>query len=235
MARQKANIEYRITRAEPRKRIAGAHEIGAGRSPARPGEPQIRNNSVVRVAAFEPRSLANGPGIRAVLWVQGCGRRCPGCFNPDFLSLQGGKPADANEVANWMVQAIHESPDSIEGITFSGGEPFDQAAPLAQIAGKIKALGLGVIIFTGYTWKELQSSRDEGWRELARASDLLVAGPYREGNPGHHPLLSSANQEFVFLTERYREAVLSEKRRKSEFRIGADGSARSIGFPAGIK
>jgi len=90
---------------------------------------------------------------------------------------------------------------------------------------------LGVLIFTGYTWNELKPSREDGRQELLGASDLLIAGPYEERNPGNHPLSSSANQEFIFLTERYRDALASPTRRRAEYRIGADGIIRVLGFP----
>jgi anaerobic ribonucleoside-triphosphate reductase activating protein len=123
------------------------------------------------------------------------------------------------------------SSNPLEGITFSGGEPFDQAAPLALIARKAREHNLGVMIFTGYAKNELQSSGDPGHQELMNSSDLVIAGPYEEGNPGNHPLLSSANQEFIFITERYRNILMSDNKRKAEFRIGTDGSVRISGFP----
>jgi anaerobic ribonucleoside-triphosphate reductase activating protein len=143
--------------------------------------------------------------------------------------LQGGNLVEVSEVINWIVEAMRES--SLEGITFSGGEPFDQAVPLSQVASKARELGLGVLVFTGYTWNELQSSREAGRQELLGASDLLIAGPYEEGNPGNHPLLSSANQQFIFLTGRYRDALAAPARRRAEYRIGADGIIRVLGFP----
>jgi len=214
------------------------------------------NNRQLRVASFEPRSLVNGPGVRAVLWVQGCGRRCPGCFNPDFLPRAGGRDVPVQEAIQWIQSAaavhhptIHSSthpqlPSArLEGVTFSGGEPFDQAAALAEVARAVRAMGLGVLIFTGHPWEDLERSADSGHRALLEAADLLVAGPYQRDNPPiqqsthpaihcppPHPLLSSANQELVFLTERYRNTDFG-RRRRAEYRIGADGTVRSSGFP----
>ncbi len=199
------------------------------------GPPRLRISArdSLRVAAFEPRSLVNGPGVRAVLWVQGCGRRCPGCFNPDFLSREGGRWVAVSEVVRWIEDAGRSASGPIEGVTFSGGEPFDQAEALAAVARSVREQGLGVMVFTGHPWADLREGGRAGWAELVAASDLLVAGPYQRETPGAHPLLASGNQELVHVSTRYPEAVSGGVRRRVEFRIGADGDARVTGFPSG--
>ena len=178
----------------------------------------------IQVAAYLPRSRANGPGLRSVLWVQGCPLRCVGCFNPDLLCFEGGHSEAVAAVADRML-----SDAETEGVSFSGGEPFAQAAPLAELAERIRAAGKGVLIFTGCTAAVLAARTDAGTRRLLAAADLLVAGPYRRELPSRHPLLASANQELVFLTERYRDADLGPRR--SEIRIGAGGELTLTGFP----
>ncbi|HRZ47435.1 MAG TPA: 4Fe-4S cluster-binding domain-containing protein [Candidatus Paceibacterota bacterium] len=123
-----------------------------------------------------------------------------------------------------------QSLPALEGVTFSGGEPFDQASALAVVARAARGMGLSVFIFTGYPWEELQRSVDPGHRALLEVSDLLVAGPYDRNLPCKHPLLASANQQLVFLTDRYRHFDFEQKR-KVEFRIGPDGDVRVSGFP----
>ena len=185
-------------------------------------------NDCLHIAAYLPRSRANGPELRSVLWVQGCPFRCAGCFNPDFLpfaSGRSGREAATREVADWML-----TESETEGVTFSGGEPFAQAGALACVAECVRAAGKGVLVFTGYDAIELRSSRNPGFRRLLQAADLLVAGRYRSEMPGRHPLLASANQELVFLTERYREADFGGRRR-TEFRIAASGAITVSGFP----
>jgi anaerobic ribonucleoside-triphosphate reductase activating protein len=117
-----------------------------------------------------------------------------------------------------------------EGVSFSGGEPFAQAGALAEVAERVRAAGKGVLVFTGYDAIELRSSRNPGFRRLLQASDLLVAGRYRSEMPRRHPLLASANQELVLLTERYRRADFGGRRR-TEFRIAANGTITVSGFP----
>lgn len=182
-------------------------------------------NDCLHIAAYLPRSRANGPGLRSVLWVQGCPFRCAGCFNPDFLPFAGGREVATREVADWML-----AESETEGVTFSGGEPFAQAGALAEVAERVRAAGKGVLVFTGYDAIELRSSRNPGFRRLLQAADLLVAGRYRSEMPGRHPLLASANQELVLLTERYRGADFGGRRR-TEFRIAASGAITVSGFP----
>ena len=182
-------------------------------------------NDRLHIAAYLPRSRANGPQLRSVLWLQGCPFRCAGCFNPDFLPFAGGREVATRDVADWM---LNES--ETEGVTFSGGEPFAQAGALAEVAGRVRAAGKGVLVFTGYDAIELRSSRNPGFRRLLQAADLLVAGRYRSEMPGRHPLLASANQELVLLTERYRGADFGGRRR-TEFRIAASGAITVSGFP----
>lgn len=180
--------------------------------------------STLRLAAFLPRSRANGPGLRSVLWVQGCALRCEGCFNPDFRPFAGGYEATVDEV----IALLLAQPDT-EGVSFSGGEPFAQAATLAEVAEAVRAAGKGVLIFTGQEAATLKVSRNSGVRRLLAATDLLAAGTYRRDLPQRHPLLASSNQELVYLTERYRGVELGPRR--SEFRIGANGGVIATGFP----
>jgi anaerobic ribonucleoside-triphosphate reductase activating protein len=179
----------------------------------------------LRIAAFLPRSRTNGPGLRSVLWVQGCPLRCPGCFNPDFLPFEGGL---VESVASFADRILSD-PDT-EGVSFSGGEPFSQAAPLADLAERVRAAGKGVLIFTGCGAASLTARADIGTRRLLAAADLLVAGPYRQELSSRHPLLASANQELVFLTERYRGVDLGPRR--TEIRIAGDGAVSMTGFPS---
>ena len=188
----------------------------------------MNTSSILKLAAFLPHSRANGPGLRSVLWVQGCSLRCEGCFNPDFQSFQGGYESAVTEVT-----ALLLTQPGTEGVSFSGGEPFAQAAALAEVAEAVRAAGKGVMIFTGYDAATLRASRNPGARRLLAAADLLAAGPYRRDLPQRHPLLASTNQELVYLTERYRGVELGPRR--SEFRIGADGSVSVTGFPVAMQ
>lgn len=184
--------------------------------------------TMLKLAAFLPHSRANGPWLRSVLWVQGCALRCDGCFNPDFQPFAGGYEATVNEVI-----ALLLAQTDTEGVSFSGGEPFAQAAALAEVAEAVRAAGKGVLIFTGYEIATLRASRNPGMQRLLAATDLIAAGPYRRDLPQRHPLLASTNQELLYLTERYRGVELGPRR--SEFRIGADGEVSVTGFPVAMQ
>lgn len=184
--------------------------------------------ATLKLAAFLPHSRANGPGLRSVLWVQGCSLRCAGCFNPDFQPFAGGYESTVKEVIDLLLA----QPDT-EGVSFSGGEPFSQAAALAEVAEAVRAAGKGVLIFTGQEAAILKVSRYPGVQRLLAAADLLAAGPYRHDLPQRHPLLASTNQELVYLSERYRGVELGPRR--SEFRIGADGEVSVTGFPVAMQ
>lgn len=155
---------------------------------------------LINMAAFLPASSVNGPGLRAVVWVQGCRRRCPGCFNPEMLALKENQLVTAAELAGRILAA-----GSIDGVTFSGGEPFLQAAALAELAAIMIKHGLTVMVFTGYEYKELIQAGQPDWHKLLQATDLLVAGPYLAHRPSRSYLRGSANQELIFLSPRLRD------------------------------
>jgi len=93
---------------------------------------------LISIAAILPRSLVNGPGVRSVLWVRGCTRRCAGCCNPEFQEFGNSDLRSPAEVAGLLLA----TPD-IEGVTFSGGEPFAQAEALVRVAELAQSAGRG--------------------------------------------------------------------------------------------
>lgn len=176
----------------------------------------------LNVARWLERSEANGPGTRFVLWVQGCSLHCPGCWNPDTWSHS---PRVATTVeAVW--QAIY-SVDGLEGISISGGEPFEQAAACAMLAELAQAAGLSVLAYTGKSLATLQLPEHE---RLLASVDILVAGPFVASQVvTGEPLLGSANQTIHFLTSRYSQADL-QGLPVSEVLIRPDGTIIYTGF-----
>src|SRR5262245_29198295 len=107
----------------------------------------------LRLHAFLPASRANGPGVRAVLWVQGCSLGCPGCFNPLTHPTTGGELVPTDE----LVRRLTALGDTIEGITVSGGEPLQQRPALLALLRRLRQqTRLSVVLFTGFTWEEVQ-------------------------------------------------------------------------------
>jgi anaerobic ribonucleoside-triphosphate reductase activating protein len=154
----------------------------------------------VNVARLVLRTHSEGPGWRAALWVQGCPINCPGCINQSFIPF-----VDANwlSVAE-LAERIIAQPD-IEGLTLLGGEPFAQAAALAELAARVQAAGLSVMTFSGYTYQQLTESRNPAWKRLLAHTDLLAAGPFiQERRTTQMPWVGSDNQTLHYLTPRYR-------------------------------
>jgi anaerobic ribonucleoside-triphosphate reductase activating protein len=152
----------------------------------------------LRIHHFLAHSYANGPGARAVFWLQGCSLGCPGCFNPETHPFDGGELISV-EHALQQVLAVQES---IEGITISGGEPLQQRqALLAFLKGVHERTDLSVLLFSGFSWDEIQ--RFPQAAELSAYVDVLISGRYIESQHLAHGLLGSSNKCLHFLTDRY--------------------------------
>lgn len=129
----------------------------------------------LRIHDFVAASLANGPGRWAVVWVQGCSLGCPGCFNPQTHPAAGGQMVSL--VA--LLERICGLAPDLQGLTVSGGEPLQQAPALLR--GLRACTQLSVLLFTGYTWAEVQAMGLAP--ALAECVDVLIAGRYRAGRP----------------------------------------------------
>lgn len=129
---------------------------------------------MIRVAGIVNESIVDGPGIRLVVFVQGCQHNCKGCHNPETHSYEGGTLVTQEEI----MERIKENP-LLDGVTFSGGEPFDQAKELAELGEKIKELGLHLITYTGYLYEKILIRENEDWSRLLRTTDVLVDGPFK--------------------------------------------------------
>ncbi len=155
----------------------------------------------VSVARFLPRTHAEGPGERTAIWVQGCAIRCSGCFNPHMWSFQGGQSIPADELAERVIAA------GTTGLTLLGGEPFDQADALAEVASRVRQAGRSVMTFSGYTWQHLRRAGRSGREDVAallEQTDLLVAGPFLADRLDRaRPWVGSTNQEFMLLSQRF--------------------------------
>jgi anaerobic ribonucleoside-triphosphate reductase activating protein len=153
---------------------------------------------------FEPLSLVNGPGKRAVVWVQGCTLNCPGCFNPQTHPAAAGK----NWSVDRLVKLVLEQKNQIEGITISGGEPLQQLKPLIELARQVKGRSnLSILLFSGFTWEEIH--RIPQAPALLEHLDVLIAGRYVSGKRLASGLIGSSNKTIHFLTDRYNMADLA--------------------------
>jgi anaerobic ribonucleoside-triphosphate reductase activating protein len=154
----------------------------------------------LNIMGYVDQSEVNGPGCRAVVWVQGCNRECSGCFNPDSWAFE------INDLVaiDTLAESILKNPLNT-GVTFSGGEPFWQAPALTILAKKLKAAGLNVMSFTGFTLQQLQSnSAPPGAKELLAELDILIDGPFVKSlaiNSPNSPVSSSNQNVNIFNPE----------------------------------
>ncbi len=173
--------------------------------------------ALLRVHHYAPLSRANGPGRRAVIWVQGCTLGCPGCFNPHTHPATGGNLIAVEQLVEQCLMGAAE----IEGITLTGGEPLQQPESLlAFLALLRKRSTLSVVVFSGYNFKEI--NRQKLGPAILNQIDLLFAGRYRQQAPASHGYLSSKNQTVHFMTNRYSAADL-QNLPEAEVMISAAG------------
>jgi len=181
----------------------------------------------LNIMGYVDESEVNGPGCRAVIWVQGCLRECPGCFNPASWSFE----IDRLISVDALVQQILSNPRN-QGVTFSGGEPFWQAAALADLARQVKAAGLNVMSFTGFTLEQLRSEqRPAGAEELLEQLDILIDGAYVQSLAVHSPdsLVSSSNQRVHLFNPAFQDR-LTWASDQMEIHILKDGSRIFTGY-----
>jgi len=161
-------------------------------------KPPRAHDHRLAVAGFVPASRANGPGVRVALWVQGCSIGCPGCFNPStHASVEAMQPV--SELATQILAAVR--PDTV-GVTFSGGEPFEQAVALSDLARRLRDRWPEgtLMVYTGYRLQHLRSeAAPPGSADLLAFVDHLVDGPYDARSPVGASWRASSNQRLWVL------------------------------------
>lgn len=129
--------------------------------------------NTIRLAGIIRESITDGPGIRFVVFCQGCPHHCEGCHNKETWSYDGGKDVSIDKI----LEAI-DANGLINGVTFSGGEPFEQAKEFLALAKEIKKRNLSIMIYTGYKYEDLIEKNDENINQLIHLADLIVDGPF---------------------------------------------------------
>jgi anaerobic ribonucleoside-triphosphate reductase activating protein len=191
--------------------------------------------------ALIPASRANGPGLRAVVFFQGCTLGCPGCWNPETHPFRGPE-LTVEAVVQEVLQAHAEH--ALEGVTFSGGEPMQQADGLLQLMHNLRRqmpeLSFG--LFSGYREEELTQGRywtwGDGsseqhrrrlWHEIRSCLDFAILGRFSQAQPGSQPLRTSHNQVLRLFSHRYAPPDFSQE--LIEISIHEGGRAEVTGFP----
>lgn len=136
-----------------------------------------QNNEYIRLAAdLQTDSIVDGPGLRAVLWTQGCAHHCPGCQNPQTWDFNGGGLVP--------LKSVYEAIDELEyhtGLTISGGDPMFQASQCLKVAKYAKSKGLNIWVYTGFTYEELvkMSEKNPIYTDFLKEIDVLVDGRFK--------------------------------------------------------
>lgn len=159
----------------------------------------MNNDKVIRLSGIAYESLSNGPGIRRVLFSQGCHHHCKGCFNEDTHSFEGGRLEDMDK----LIDDIKKNP-MLKGVTFSGGDPLEQADKFAYIAKEIKDTGRDIWCYTGYTFEYILEHKNKraGWNDLLKYVDVLVDGRFEEDRMDDRiKFRGSSNQRIIDVQE----------------------------------
>ena len=191
--------------------------------------------------ALIPASRANGPGLRAVVFFQGCSLGCGKCWNPSSHRFHG-TDATIDFVAQEVLRVRQEH--TLEGITFSGGEPMQQADSLLGLMHSLRqeAPELSFGMFSGYAEHELdqgqywiwgdgnsQQHRKRLWQEIRASLDFAIMGRFNQAQPSDMPLRTSRNQLLRLFTDSYTPEDFSEQ--LTEVNINEGGQAEVTGFP----
>lgn len=133
----------------------------------------------IRLSGIAYESLVNGPGIRRVFFSQGCKHNCTGCFNPETHDFNGGELKDMDD----LIEDVKINP-MIKGVTFSGGDPLEQAEKFSYMAKRFKTLNLNIWCYSGYKFEDILSRFEEKseWKSLLENIDVLVDGKFEINN-----------------------------------------------------
>ena len=171
----------------------------------------------LRIFKILKQTKVEGPETRYCIWVQGCSHHCKGCQAVHTWSHSGGELLDID----FIISDI-KAQKGIEGVTFLGGEPFEQAEAVGDIAQAVKEMGLGVLCFTGNYLEVLE--KDLQNKKLLNNIDLLIDGPFEIDKLDYsRPWCGSSNQRYHFLTNRYNDEIFEKYKNKIEINISQNG------------
>jgi anaerobic ribonucleoside-triphosphate reductase activating protein len=154
----------------------------------------------MRLSGIVEESIVDGPGVRYVVFTQGCPHRCPGCHNPQTHDRDGGYEIGAAELTEKFKRSAAENP-LLSGVTISGGEPFIQARCLVPFAEAVRIAGYDLWIYTGYVMEEITARADRDEMALLARADALVDGPFvEELRTLERRFIGSSNQRIIKLS-----------------------------------
>lgn len=164
-------------------------------------------NKTIRLSGIAYESLVNGPGMRRVFFAQGCKHNCEGCFNPETHDFSGGEEKNIDDLIKDVLKN-----KMIKGITFSGGDPLEQADEFSYMAKAFKKSGLNIWCYTGYTFEILleKMKNEDSIRELIENIDVLVDGRFEINNKKEGlRFRGSSNQRIIDVKESLKQEKIS--------------------------
>jgi anaerobic ribonucleoside-triphosphate reductase activating protein len=175
---------------------------------------------MVKVYKIIEKTNVEGPNTRFCIWVQGCNKHCLGCFAKDTWDFNKGKDISIEN----LYSKILSMKSQIEGVTFLGGEPFEQAKELSELSKFVKAEGLSIVCFTGYTIEELKTKKDIPTNKFLAQIDLLIDGGFEKDKYDlSRAWIGSSNQRYIFLTDFYSQETIKQYKNKIEIRVKKNG------------
>lgn len=153
------------------------------------------DSKLIRLAGIAENSLVNGKGLRKVFFSQGCSHHCEGCFNQHTWEFSGGRMFDMDE----LVQKVKDEP-FLDGVTFSGGDPFQQADKFAYLAKKLHEANINIWAYTGYTFEELMklAQTNPHIKQMINNVDVIVDGRFMKDKMSENlKYCGSSNQRVI--------------------------------------
>lgn len=177
----------------------------------------------LNVARLVLGSRANGPGSRAVVWVQGCSIGCEGCCNPDMQDRRRRRVVDPLA----LLERLSGTGSPLEGLTLTGGEPFEQPRAGALLLAGARAAGLSTVVYSGRTLADLRNSADAWIGRMLAETDVLIDGPFVRARAGDFLWRGSSNQQIRLLSDRYSAADLKHRHAREEIIVDT-AAARAV-------
>lgn len=177
------------------------------------------------LAHIEPSSQIYGPGLRFVIWFQGCSLACKGCWNKDMWSFKNKLLVHKTQLLEQILQA-----ENIQGVTFLGGEPLHQADNLWWLIEQIRRRSsLSIFLFTGYDEAELLPLNQ--WPKMLELCDIIALGRYKESQRNTIQQWIGSDNQRIYYPPNSRENVLPEAINQVEIIFEQNEQVRILGFP----
>ncbi len=180
---------------------------------------------ILNVAHLLQNSTVNGPGLRDVIWVQGCSICCEGCINQKLWSYRSKYLIPVDK----LLQRFTDRKGFIDGITISGGEPTEQAYALSYLLKGMKEQGFTTVVYTGHIYEELVEHGNEWIRKLLDYTDILIDGPFiKEQHTIDYNWRGSSNQRLILLSTTFNLTQIHQNPTQREIHIFVKNANQTV-------